>query len=72
MRDGVETDHVVGPWVKSSNSGDDPDQCVEVAPLSSGGRAVRDSKNQAGPALHFTPGEWSAFIEGAKAGEFDL
>jgi hypothetical protein len=33
--------------------------------------AVRDSKNKTGPVLVFTPAEWSAFVEGAKAGEFD-
>jgi len=32
---------------------------------------VRDSKNPAGYVLTFTPGEWNAFIEGVKDGEFD-
>jgi hypothetical protein len=32
---------------------------------------VRDSKNPTGPALIFTPGEWDAFLAGAKDGEFD-
>jgi hypothetical protein len=44
---------------------------VEVADLPDGGRAVRDSKDREGPALVFTPGEWSAFAEGVRAGEFD-
>jgi hypothetical protein len=34
--------------------------------------AIRDSKNPAGPALLITPEEWTAFIDGTKAGEFDL
>lgn len=34
--------------------------------------AVRDSKDPAGPVLTFTPAEWTAFIAGAKDGEFDL
>lgn len=34
--------------------------------------AVRDSKDRTGPVLVFTPAEWSAFIDGAKANEFDL
>jgi hypothetical protein len=34
--------------------------------------AVRDSKNPDGPVLRFTHGEWSAFLDGAKAGEADL
>lgn len=32
---------------------------------------VRDGKNRSGPMLTFTPTEWRAFIDGAKAGEFD-
>ena len=44
--------------------------CVEVA-SSSDGVAVRDSKDQAGPVLRFTRGEWATFLDGAKAGEFD-
>ncbi|MBG0816012.1 DUF397 domain-containing protein [Planomonospora sp. ID82291] len=58
-------------WRKSSLSGPDGGNCVEVAELSSGRRGVRDSKNPTGPALVFTSGEWNAFIDGAKAGEFD-
>ena len=46
--------------------------CVEVAELSDGGRAVRDSKDPGGSKLVFTRSEWAAFLDGAKAGEFDL
>lgn len=44
--------------------------CVEVAPAA-GGVAVRDSKDPHGPILLYTPAEWSAFLHGAKTGEFD-
>jgi hypothetical protein len=57
-------------WRKSSRSGNNG-QCVEVRDQGDA-VGVRDSKNPQGPALTFTPEEWSAFIEGAKAGEFDL
>jgi hypothetical protein len=58
-------------WRKSSFSGYANKNCVEVAPV--GGQiAVRDSKDPAGPALLFTRAEWSAFLLGANAGEFDL
>ncbi len=57
-------------WRKSTRSGPDGGNCVEVAELSGGRRGVRDSKNPAGPALVFTAGEWDAFIEGVKNGEF--
>jgi hypothetical protein len=58
-------------WRKSTRSGPDGGNCVEVAELSGGRRGVRDSKNPTGPALVFTHGEWNAFIGGVKAGEFD-
>ena len=43
-------------WRKSTLSGSDGSNCVEVADLSGGRRAVRDSKDRTGPALVFTPG----------------
>ncbi|MGC5013527.1 DUF397 domain-containing protein [Streptosporangium sp. DT93] len=54
-------------WVKSSLSGDNGGDCVEVARLGNAtGRpglvAVRDSKDPGGPALLFTPAEWDSFI----------
>ncbi|MEO3868392.1 DUF397 domain-containing protein [Nonomuraea sp. B12E4] len=58
-------------WRKSTRSGPDGGDCVEVAELSRGRRGVRDSKNPIGPVLIFTPSEWNAFIEGVKDGEFD-
>ncbi|WP_436761288.1 DUF397 domain-containing protein [Streptosporangium sp. V21-05] len=45
--------------------------CVEVAGLSGGRAAVRDSKDPSGPALVFTRGEWAAFVGGVRNGEFD-
>src|SRR6266545_1062646 len=33
--------------------------------------AMRDSKHPTGAVLIFTPAEWTAFVTGAKAGEFD-
>ncbi|MBZ3908127.1 DUF397 domain-containing protein [Streptomyces griseiscabiei] len=60
---------VVGPFWKSSYSVNET-QCVEVAPLSTGGRAVRDSKTPHGPLLHLGPDSWCAFLGGAKGGAF--
>lgn len=57
-------------WRKSSYSGTSG-TCVEVAELTGGHRAVRDSKDPAGPALTCTPGEWAAFTAGVRSGEFD-
>jgi hypothetical protein len=59
-------------WKKGSRSnGNGGNNCVEVALLDTG-IAVRDSKNRTGPALLFTPAEWTAFVDSAKGGEFDL
>jgi hypothetical protein len=33
---------------------------------------VRDGKISDGPVLSYTPEEWAAFVEGVKAGEFDV
>jgi hypothetical protein len=58
-------------WRTSSFSGANGN-CVEVADLHGGGRAVRDTKDRGrGPILLFTSSEWQAFIAGVKAGEFD-
>jgi hypothetical protein len=66
----VERVEASGVWRKSTRSNGSGD-CVEVAPLNDGGVGVRDSKDQTGPVLRFTSSEFKAFIEGAKAGEFD-
>lgn len=62
--DGVE-------WRKSSRSGPQGGQCVEIAHLPDGQVAIRNSRHPSGPALVFTPTEWKAFLDGAKDAEFD-
>jgi hypothetical protein len=47
-------------WVKSSYTAE-RGNCVEVAELPDGGRAVRDSKDPAGPALTFSAAAWRHF-----------
>jgi hypothetical protein len=59
-------------WRKSSYSGNNGGNCVEVASNLPGIVAVRDSKDREGLVLTFTPNEWIAFIQGARSGEFDL
>lgn len=50
---------------------DDRAEGVEIAFLASGNIGLRDSRNPEGPVLIFTPGEWQAFVAGAKDGEFN-
>ncbi|WP_063035379.1 DUF397 domain-containing protein [Nocardia grenadensis] len=64
------TDLSRAEWFKSTRSQGGND-CVETAHLDNGHVGVRDSKNPTGPALIFAPGEWDAFLAGAKDGEFD-
>ncbi|MER7454725.1 DUF397 domain-containing protein [Nocardia beijingensis] len=57
-------------WFKSTHSGT-ANECVEVAWLEAGHIGVRDSKNPTGPALIFAPGQWDAFADRIRDGEFD-
>jgi Domain of unknown function (DUF397) len=49
-------------WHKSSFSGSNGGQCVEVARNLPGLVAVRDSKAPYGPNLLVTAPEWAAFV----------
>lgn len=51
-------------WKKSSRSGGNGGDCVEVATNLPGIVAVRDSKHKEGPALVFAPEDWKAFLAG--------
>ncbi len=57
-------------WRKSGRS-NPKGNCVELAQLGDGGIAVRNSRNPDGAALVYTRPEISAFIQGAKDGDFD-
>ncbi|MCG7523831.1 DUF397 domain-containing protein [Streptomyces sp. OfavH-34-F] len=58
-------------WFKASASDGIGGNCIEVAALPEGHVAFRNSRDKDGPALVFTPGEWAAFSDGMKGGEFD-
>jgi predicted secreted Zn-dependent protease len=55
-----------GTWRKSSYSGGQGGDCVEVAARPAVQMAVRDSKDQNGPALRFSREAWNVFTAGIK------
>jgi hypothetical protein len=51
----------------------DPDLCVEVSlPEAAGQPVLVRNSNVPGVLVSFTEDEWSTFLAGARAGEFDL
>lgn len=63
------TDLSGATWRKSSRSAAQ-EECVEIADLDNGHRAVRDSKHPTGPALIVPPTAWTAFTTAIQNGEF--
>ncbi|OKJ15885.1 DUF397 domain-containing protein [Kitasatospora sp. CB01950] len=57
-------------WRKSSYSGGNGGECVEVAAPDAATTAVRDSKDPAGPRLRFSNDTWASFAAAAAAGSF--
>ena len=54
-------------WRKSSYSGGQGGNCVEVAARPADQLAVRDSQHKAGPVLRFSGDAWSVFTAGIKS-----
>ncbi|MEU1662232.1 DUF397 domain-containing protein [Streptomyces sparsogenes] len=55
-------------WFKSSHSGAEGNECVEVAALR-GRVGVRDSKAPGGPMLSIAVDAWATFVGGVREGE---
>ncbi|MFF8771144.1 DUF397 domain-containing protein [Kitasatospora sp. NPDC015120] len=53
-------------WFKSSHSGGEGGNCIEVAEAAES-VLVRDSKDNSGPHLAFSPAAWRSFVEFAQA-----
>ncbi|MET9521580.1 DUF397 domain-containing protein [Streptomyces coeruleorubidus] len=49
-------------WRKSTYSGDQGGQCLEVAHTPEAAVAIRDSKNPAGPILTLDPATFTTFV----------
>lgn len=59
-------------WRKAAASASNGGGCVEVM-ITGSAVKVRDTKDEGtGPVHVYTHTEWSAFLDGAKKGEFDL
>jgi hypothetical protein len=58
-------------WRKSSCSGGNGGQCLEVALNLPGIVAIRDSKNRRGPTLILTPAQWRSLLTIARADQLD-
>jgi hypothetical protein len=67
---GVRASSLGVRWTKSRHSNAEGN-CVEVAALTEGEVALRNSRDPHGPALIYTSTELAAFLIGAKEGEFD-
>ena len=55
-------------WVKSSYSGSQGGNCVEVAVGGQDAVLVRDTMNRAGAVLKFTEARWRHFADSLKPG----
>ncbi|MEX3103465.1 MULTISPECIES: DUF397 domain-containing protein [unclassified Streptomyces] len=56
-------------WRKSSYSGTDGAECVEVLDGYAAAVPVRDSKNPTGPALLVPTVDWTSFLEAVKSSQ---
>ncbi|MFG2127373.1 DUF397 domain-containing protein [Streptomyces sp. NPDC048751] len=70
VRNGVRASSLDACWIKTRHSNAEGN-CVEVAALTGGDIAMRNSRDPDGPALVYTPAEITAFLSGVKDGEFD-
>ncbi|WP_217199899.1 DUF397 domain-containing protein [Streptomyces buecherae] len=71
ITNGISASTITGAaWLKARASVG-AGECIEVAGLSEGGVAMRNSRHPEGPALIFTKAELRAFLDGAKGSEFD-
>ena len=73
MKEGVRLKRALAAavWRKSSHSGSQGGNCVEVATVSEEATALRDSKNPEDGAIVISAIAWRGFLESVKLAEFD-
>ncbi|GAA3800422.1 DUF397 domain-containing protein [Sphaerisporangium flaviroseum] len=59
-------------WRKATKSASNQGNCLEIAPLSGGRVALRDTEALEKAPFVVSATVWDAFIDGAKKGEFDF
>jgi hypothetical protein len=60
---------IIRDWYTSSACGAN-NSCLEARTYADGSVEIRNSQDPKGTLLRFTEDEWSAFLVGARAGEF--
>ncbi|MEV6575726.1 DUF397 domain-containing protein [Streptomyces sp. NPDC051577] len=68
---GVSASEFEGAVWRKARASDAFNNCVEIARLAEDAVALRNSRFPSGPALVFTRAEITAFLAGARGGEFD-
>ncbi|WP_113700068.1 DUF397 domain-containing protein [Nonomuraea lactucae] len=72
MSDDLSEELAHAEWRKAKASGANNGNCLEVAPLSGGRVAIRDTEALDQGPFVVRDAVWGAFLDGAKKGEFDF